>query len=72
GTLVDLNSRVMVKVVVTGKPTVMIILAIHGSGVTSMLVDRKEELHEPVRKVGICNVPTYVLAQTVHSGTICV
>ncbi|PBK66135.1 hypothetical protein ARMSODRAFT_370554 [Armillaria solidipes] len=72
GTLVDLNSRVMVKVVVTGKPNAMIILAIHGSGVTSMLVDRKEELHELVRKVGMCNVPPYVLAQTVRSGTICV
>ncbi len=72
GTLVDLNSRVMVKVAVTGKPNAMIILAIHGSGVTSMLVDRKEELHELVRKVGMCNVPPYVLAQTVRSGTICV
>ncbi|KAK0437771.1 uncharacterized protein EV420DRAFT_1278061 [Desarmillaria tabescens] len=72
GTLVDLNSRVMVKVLVTDIPNAMIILAIHGSGVTSMLVDRKEELHEFVRKVGMCNVPPYVLAQTVRSGTICV
>ncbi|KAK0213893.1 hypothetical protein IW262DRAFT_1251732, partial [Armillaria fumosa] len=70
GTLLDLNNRVMVKVFVSDKPNALIALAIHGSGVTSMLVDRREDLESIVSKVGMCNVPPYVLAQTIRSGTL--
>ncbi|KAK0204538.1 hypothetical protein DFS33DRAFT_1321002, partial [Desarmillaria ectypa] len=70
GTLLDLNNGVMVKVFVSEKPNALIALAIHGSGVTSMLVNRTENLADIVRKVGMCNVPPYVLAETVRSGTI--
>lgn len=63
----------MVKVIVTDKPNALISLAVHGSGVTSMLVVRKADLGTAVvRKVGMCNLPAYVLAQTNHSGTLCV
>ncbi|PBL03966.1 hypothetical protein ARMGADRAFT_39141 [Armillaria gallica] len=72
GTLLDLNNGVIVKVFVSDKPNALIALAIHGSGVTSMLVDRKEDLDVVVGKVGMCNVPPYVLAQTIRSGTLCV
>ncbi|KAK0449881.1 hypothetical protein EV421DRAFT_1289551 [Armillaria borealis] len=72
GTLLDLNNGVTVKVFVSDKPNALIALAIHGSGVTSMLVDRKEDLDDVVGKVGMCNVPPYVLAQTVRSGTLCI
>ncbi|PBL04046.1 hypothetical protein ARMGADRAFT_911321 [Armillaria gallica] len=72
GTLLDLNSRVMVKIFVSDKPNALIALAIHGSGVTSMLVNRSDNLGSIVSKVGMCNVPPYVLAQTIRSGTLCI
>ncbi|KAK0470086.1 uncharacterized protein EV420DRAFT_1634515 [Desarmillaria tabescens] len=79
GTLLDLNNGVMMKVLVSDKPSVasnkpdaLIALAIHGCGVTSMLVNRTEDPEDIVRKVGMCNVPPYVLAQTVRSGTLCI
>ncbi len=72
GTLLDLNSRVMVKVFVSGKPNALIALAIHGSGVTSMLVNRTDNLDSIVSKVGMCNIPPYMLAQTIRSGTLCI
>jgi hypothetical protein len=52
----------------------MVPLAIHGSGVTCMLLERPEDSEkEPniiAQKVGMCNVPPYIFAQTVKSGTI--
>ncbi|PBK58362.1 hypothetical protein ARMSODRAFT_1036634 [Armillaria solidipes] len=73
GSLLDLDNRVMVKVVVTDKPNALISLVVHGSGVTSMLVARKAVLGTVmIRKVGMCNLPAYVLAQTNRSGTLCV
>ncbi len=62
----------MVKVLVSDKPNALIALAIHGSGVTSMLVNRTNNLRSIVGKVGMCNVPPYVLAQTIRSGTLCI
>ncbi|KAK0495206.1 hypothetical protein EDD18DRAFT_1106450 [Armillaria luteobubalina] len=56
GTLLDLNNGVMVKVFVSGQPNALIALAIHGSGVTSMLVDRREDLE----------------SITTRSGTLCI
>ncbi len=79
GTLLDLKNRVMLKVVVSDKPDVasnkpnaLIALAIHGSGVTFMLANRTEDPNDIVRKVGMCNIPPYILAQTVRSGTVCI
>ncbi len=79
GTLLDLKNRVMLKVVVSDKPDVasnkpnaLIALAIHGGGVTFMLANRTEDPNDIVRKVGMCNIPPYILAQTVRSGTVCI
>ncbi|PBK95894.1 hypothetical protein ARMGADRAFT_989802 [Armillaria gallica] len=79
GTLLDLKNRVMIKVVVSDKPDVasnkpnaLIALAIHGSGVTFMLANRTDNPNDIMRKVGMCNVPPYILAQTVRSGTVCI
>ncbi|KAF7369894.1 HET domain-containing protein [Mycena sanguinolenta] len=77
GKLVDLRSRVYVDTIVVSRPNAMIPLAIHGSGVTCMLLEREEDSEdshkEPnivAQKVGMCNVPPYIFAQTVKSGTI--
>ncbi|KAJ6626144.1 hypothetical protein B0H10DRAFT_1999200 [Mycena sp. CBHHK59/15] len=75
GKLVDLRSRVYVDTIVVARPNAMVPLAIHGSGVTCMLLERPGDLKEPTfaaRKVGMCNLPPYMLSQTVKSGTICV
>ncbi len=72
GSLLDLDNGVMVKVLVSDKPNALIALAIHGNGVTSMLVNRTNNLRSIVGKVGMCNVPPYVLAQTIRSGTLCI
>ncbi|KAJ6453134.1 hypothetical protein C8R45DRAFT_1039688 [Mycena sanguinolenta] len=77
GKLVDLRSRVYVDTIVVSRPNAMIPLAIHGSGVTCMLLEREEDSEnahkEPnivAQKVGMCNVPPYIFAQTAKSGTI--
>ncbi|KAJ7626555.1 hypothetical protein DFH06DRAFT_1304655 [Mycena polygramma] len=75
GKLVDLRSRVCIDVIVVSPPNVaMVPLAIHGSGVTCMLLQRPEDSEkEPnivAQKVGMCNVPPYIFAQTIKSGTI--
>ncbi|KAJ7131166.1 hypothetical protein C8R44DRAFT_665016 [Mycena epipterygia] len=76
GKLVDLRSKVYVETVVVSKPNAMVPLAIHGSGVTCMLLDRSGDAkNDPTfsaRKVGMCNVPPYIFAQTTKSGTICI
>ncbi|KAJ6475921.1 hypothetical protein C8R47DRAFT_661337 [Mycena vitilis] len=74
GKLVDLRSRVYVDITVVSPPNAMVPLAIHGSGVTCMLLQRPgDSVKEPnfvAQKVGMCNVPPYIFAQTVKSGTI--
>ncbi|KAF7369881.1 HET domain-containing protein [Mycena sanguinolenta] len=71
--LVDLRSKVCVQTIVVSRPNAMIPLAIHGSGVTCMLLDRAEdskvEINLTAQKVGMCNVPPYIFSQTVKSGT---
>lgn len=70
--LVDLKTGVSTKAVVTGRPNNMVALAVHGSGVTCMLLDRnKDALEATVSvKVGMVNVPPFVLAQAHTSGTV--
>ncbi|KAK0213953.1 hypothetical protein IW262DRAFT_1407651 [Armillaria fumosa] len=73
GSLLDLKNRVFVKVFVTNKPDASISLAIHGSGVTSILVGQKVDPDSVIlEKVGMCNLPAYALAEMIHSGTLCV
>ncbi|KAF8168839.1 hypothetical protein K438DRAFT_1856218 [Mycena galopus ATCC 62051] len=52
----------------------MVPLAIHGSGVTCMLLERSEDVAKDptfsARKVGMANLPPYILSQTMKTGTI--
>ncbi|KAK7442513.1 hypothetical protein VKT23_016111 [Stygiomarasmius scandens] len=70
GHLVDLRSRVKVQVTVTKKPNSMVVLGIHGNGVTCMLLNRPNGANEVAEKVGMVNLPPYVLAQTERSGSL--
>ncbi|KAJ7480348.1 hypothetical protein B0H11DRAFT_1661310, partial [Mycena galericulata] len=76
GKLVDLGNRVYVDVIVVSRPNAVIPLAIHGSGLTCMLVDRADGRAKApaffAKKVGMCNIPPYALAQTIRAGTVCI
>jgi hypothetical protein len=68
GRLVDLSTGVCVDAVVTEPPDFVLPLAIHGTGVSCLLLKRpKDAAKHPVywaKKVGMANFPTYILAQT--------
>ncbi|KAJ7200128.1 hypothetical protein GGX14DRAFT_315945, partial [Mycena pura] len=68
GRLVDLSTGVCVDAVVTERPDFVLPLAIHGTGVSCLLLKRsKNAAKRPVywaKKVGMANFPTYMLAQT--------
>ncbi|KAK7039246.1 hypothetical protein VNI00_010151 [Paramarasmius palmivorus] len=70
GHLVDLRTRVKVRVVVSGKPNSMVVLGVHGSGVTYMLLNRSENVHDLAGKVGLVNLPPFTLAWTEKSGSV--
>ncbi|KAJ7083426.1 hypothetical protein C8R44DRAFT_722073 [Mycena epipterygia] len=74
GKLVDLQNSVYLDVIVVSRPNAMIPLAIHGSGVTCILLDRPGDQNKPMgffaKKVGMCNLPPYALAQTIKTGTV--
>ncbi|KAJ7030771.1 hypothetical protein C8F04DRAFT_1365292 [Mycena alexandri] len=64
------------EVIAVARPNAMIPLAVHGSGVTCMLLYRPWD-HEDApsftgTKVGMCNIPPYALEQTIKTGTVCV
>ncbi|KAJ7205295.1 hypothetical protein GGX14DRAFT_315116, partial [Mycena pura] len=75
GKLLDLKTCVYTDVIdVVAVPNAIVPLAIHGSGVTCILLERAEdkdkELNLIARKVGMCNLPPYIFAQTVKCGTV--
>ncbi|KAF8995544.1 hypothetical protein BDQ17DRAFT_1218928, partial [Cyathus striatus] len=61
GTLIDLKNKVYTKVNVTSVPNAMVPLAIHGSGVTCMLIDGPDDPTGLSERVGMANVPPYAL-----------
>lgn len=71
-TLIHLRNRVIVGAVVSKRPNSMIALAVHGSGITCMLLRRSKQLNKTTtaHKVGMANLPPFVLAQAEESGTI--
>jgi len=71
-TLIDLRTGVLTKVAVTSRPNNMVILAVHGSGITCMLLDRddKKIASTVAVKVGMANLPPFILAQAEESGTV--
>ncbi|KAJ7206627.1 hypothetical protein GGX14DRAFT_317366, partial [Mycena pura] len=72
GRFLDLESGIYVEAAVVEPPNVIVPLAIHGNGVTCVLLRRSSRSHEKVfgaQKVGIANFPPHVLAQTTKMGT---
>jgi hypothetical protein len=71
-TLIDLRTGVLTKAAVTKRPNGLVALAIHGSGITCMLLDRNEKEAKATTavKVGMVNLPPFVLAQAEESGTV--
>jgi hypothetical protein len=72
-TLFDLSCEVAVKAQVMGKVNDLVILAIHGNGLSCMLLDRPVKgarVKLMASKVGMTNLPPYVLCQSTSSGTV--
>ncbi|KAF9450785.1 hypothetical protein P691DRAFT_809479 [Macrolepiota fuliginosa MF-IS2] len=71
-TLIDLRTGVLTRAAVTSRPNDMVLLAVHGGGVTCMLLDRDEKAVKATVavKVGMANLPPFVLAQAEDSGTV--
>ncbi|KAF9445429.1 hypothetical protein P691DRAFT_734994 [Macrolepiota fuliginosa MF-IS2] len=71
-TLIDLRTHVLTRTFVTGRPNDMVVLAVHGSGITCMLLDRDEKAKKVTvaAKVGMANFPPFILAQAEPSGTV--
>ncbi|KIJ36892.1 hypothetical protein M422DRAFT_178836 [Sphaerobolus stellatus SS14] len=70
GILVDLECRVTLQVEVLDKPNQLVAMAMHGNGMTAMLINRENGLLKVASKVGIANLPPYILAQSLHSGSV--
>ncbi|KIJ45917.1 hypothetical protein M422DRAFT_46490 [Sphaerobolus stellatus SS14] len=70
GILVDLKNRLAMSVEVLEKPDQLVAMAVHGTGITCMLLDREKDHTIIAKKIGMANLPCYILAQTVRSGTI--
>ncbi|THU98227.1 hypothetical protein K435DRAFT_777602 [Dendrothele bispora CBS 962.96] len=70
GHLVDLRAGIKVRVVVTGRPNSMVVLALHGSGVTYMLLNRPRGVGQVAEKLGMANLPPFTLAITKKGGSV--
>ncbi|KAJ7754577.1 hypothetical protein B0H16DRAFT_1542834 [Mycena metata] len=72
--VVDLRRRVSVDVIVVSRPTSMVLLALHGPGITAMLitphVDPNQRRIGAARKAGMCNLPLYIREEAVESDSI--
>ncbi|THU85671.1 hypothetical protein K435DRAFT_763995 [Dendrothele bispora CBS 962.96] len=69
GWLADLRTGVLVKTVVSEEPDAMMVLGIHGSGVTYMLLKRSKESNGIARRVGMASLPPFTLASTKKVGS---
>ncbi|KAJ7212537.1 hypothetical protein GGX14DRAFT_564292 [Mycena pura] len=78
GKLPDLKTCVYTEVIVVAVSNAIVPLAIQGSGVACMLLERAEDQDKELesnliaRKVGMCNLPPYIILKcgTVHVGPI--
>ncbi|THU93617.1 hypothetical protein K435DRAFT_779748 [Dendrothele bispora CBS 962.96] len=70
GHLVDMVAGIKVRVVVTGRPNSMVVLAVHGSGVTYMLLNRPRGVGRVAEKLGMANLPPFTLAITEKGGSV--
>ncbi|KAF9444537.1 hypothetical protein P691DRAFT_796425 [Macrolepiota fuliginosa MF-IS2] len=71
-TLIDLSTGVAVRALVTARPNDIVTFAVHGNGVTCMLLDRDQDAQMATIsvKVGMANLPPYVMAQSTHAGSV--
>ena len=72
GFLLDLEHRVLVDTFVSSPPNAVIPLAVHGNGITCMLLHRPHDPFAVAQRVGMASMPPYLLAQGVKSGSVCV
>ena len=72
GFLLDLQHRVLVETFVSSPPNAVIPLAVHGNGITCMLLHRPHDPFAVAHRVGMASMPPYLLAQGVKSGSVCV
>ncbi|KAK7042998.1 hypothetical protein VNI00_008736 [Paramarasmius palmivorus] len=70
GHLVDLRTGIKVRVVVSKRPNAMVVLGVHGCGVTYMLLNRSDNVNDVAGKVGLANLPPFTLAVTNKCGSV--
>ncbi|THU92823.1 hypothetical protein K435DRAFT_780093 [Dendrothele bispora CBS 962.96] len=70
GHLVDLRMGIKVQVTVTERPNSMVVLAVHGSGVTYMLLKRPPGVDNVAKKLGMANLPPFTLAISEKGGSV--
>ncbi|ESK89137.1 hypothetical protein Moror_5259 [Moniliophthora roreri MCA 2997] len=68
GCLVDLRHGVIVRTIVSEPPNSMMVLAIHGCGITYMLLHRLGKTKGVARKVGMASLPPFTLGFTTNIG----
>ncbi|KAF7762046.1 hypothetical protein Agabi119p4_8639 [Agaricus bisporus var. burnettii] len=71
-TLIDLSTGVFVKTLISTRPTAMVVLAAHGSGITCMLLDREPNRNMDTIsvKAGMINIPPRALSQANRVGNV--
>ena len=72
GFLLDLEHLVLVETLVSSPPNSIIPLAVHGNGISCMLLHRPHDPFAVAHRVGMASLPPYMLAQGVKSGSVCV
>ncbi|EEB91926.1 hypothetical protein MPER_09642 [Moniliophthora perniciosa FA553] len=70
GYLVDLRHGVIVRTIVSEPPNSMMVLAIHGCGITYMLLHRPGKTKGVARKVGMASLPPFTLGFTNQIGAL--
>ncbi|KAF9450880.1 hypothetical protein P691DRAFT_725090 [Macrolepiota fuliginosa MF-IS2] len=68
--IVDLKNGVYTRVDLLRKPNAMLPLAVHGSGITCMLLNRPEDYTLGSERVGMVNLPPYILAQAKRAASV--
>lgn len=68
--MVDLANGIFTRCQALRKPNAILPLAVHGSGITSMLLDRPEEFNLDSERVGMVNLPPYILSQAKRAASV--
>lgn len=68
--MLDLAHCVFTQVDTLRKPNAMLPLAVHGSGITCMLLDRPDDFNQGSERVGMANLPPYILVQAKRTASV--